>query len=232
MPLDAKTLERFWAKVDKNGPLCDWRPELGRCWIWTASVNRGGYGCFSMKGFDGRKHKFGAHRVSYAIENGDPGAVLRIDHLCERPRCVRPNHEQPVTDRVNTLRGRSFSARNIRKDHCIRGHPFAGRNLSVRTNGQHRRCRTCDKALQALRRARVPRVYSLVCGHCGTGFRGSWRQMVRAKSGESVFCCKKHANSERPLPVRNLNGRFAKPAAVRNECARFDAHRAFRETSA
>jgi hypothetical protein len=30
-----KTLEeRFWEKVDKNGPVPAHRPELGPCWVW------------------------------------------------------------------------------------------------------------------------------------------------------------------------------------------------------
>ena len=31
--------ERFWRKVDKNGPIPEHRPELGPCWVWTAGTN-------------------------------------------------------------------------------------------------------------------------------------------------------------------------------------------------
>src|SRR5258708_3651290 len=34
--------DRFWAKVNKNGPILI--PELGNCWVWTASTDRKGYG--------------------------------------------------------------------------------------------------------------------------------------------------------------------------------------------
>lgn len=36
--------QRFWAKVDKNGPVV--RPELGPCWIWTG--NRDPWGLRSL----------------------------------------------------------------------------------------------------------------------------------------------------------------------------------------
>jgi hypothetical protein len=36
--------ERFWAKVDKNGPIPAYRPDLGPCWLWTASKRADGYG--------------------------------------------------------------------------------------------------------------------------------------------------------------------------------------------
>src|SRR6478609_5365672 len=37
--------DRFWKKVDKNGPIPAHRPELGPCWIWTGWICSGtGYG--------------------------------------------------------------------------------------------------------------------------------------------------------------------------------------------
>src|ERR1035437_916757 len=34
--------ERFWAKVDRNGPVPAHRPELGPCWVWEAGHDRPG----------------------------------------------------------------------------------------------------------------------------------------------------------------------------------------------
>ena len=45
MPLE----DRFWAKVDKNGPVPAHRPELGPCWIWTAARFKRGYGKFGVE---------------------------------------------------------------------------------------------------------------------------------------------------------------------------------------
>ena len=51
--------ERFWSKVDFNGPVPEGRPLLGPCHVWIGSLAiRGGYGQFRL---DGRVRK--AHQV-------------------------------------------------------------------------------------------------------------------------------------------------------------------------
>src|SRR5687767_3489091 len=42
-------LVRFWAKVNKNGPIPEHRPDLGPCWLWTAALTKG-YGQFRLNG--------------------------------------------------------------------------------------------------------------------------------------------------------------------------------------
>lgn len=82
--------ERFWAKVDKNGPRAAHVPELGPCWIWTAARHPDGYGIFD---FDGRPR--GAHIFAYILEHGalseEAPCVL---HACDGGAigCVRPSH--------------------------------------------------------------------------------------------------------------------------------------------
>ena len=39
------------------------------------------------------------------MTDGSIGDGLVIDHLCRNPRCVNPDHLEPVTTAVNTLRG-------------------------------------------------------------------------------------------------------------------------------
>jgi hypothetical protein len=39
-PLTQQDIERFWSKVDRNGPVPEHRPELGPCWVWTAGTFR------------------------------------------------------------------------------------------------------------------------------------------------------------------------------------------------
>ena len=37
--------ELFWSKVDKDGPIPEFRPDLGPCWLWTGYVHKdSGYG--------------------------------------------------------------------------------------------------------------------------------------------------------------------------------------------
>lgn len=77
--------ERFWSKVNKDGPVI--REELGKCWVWTASKYEFGYGCFGI-----RDTVFLATRVSWAMENHRSPDGLFICHRCDNPPCVNPSH--------------------------------------------------------------------------------------------------------------------------------------------
>lgn len=88
--------ERFWPKVNKDGPLPD--PKTGVetcCWVWTAHRNNHGYGTLDKRY---------AHRISYSLRHGAIPDGLVIDHLCRTPFCVNPDHLQPVPQMVNTQR--------------------------------------------------------------------------------------------------------------------------------
>lgn len=92
-------IERFWAKVE-IGDVPEHRPELGPCWLWTAAADADGYGHWH---FEGRNQA--AHRVAYRLLIGPIPAGLVLDHLCRVTSCVRPAHTEPVTHRLNHLRG-------------------------------------------------------------------------------------------------------------------------------
>ncbi len=121
---------RFWTKVDKTGT----------CWLWTGAKKATGYGVF-------RKHADQnprpAHRLAYEELIGPVPEGLELDHLCRVRACVNPAHLEPVTGRVNILRGFSPPAQNARKTECINGHPLIPENLYL--HGQ-RKCKTCHKA--------------------------------------------------------------------------------------
>lgn len=132
--------ERFWSRVDKHGPIPMARPELGPCWLWIGFRQREGYGRFSPE----KTRTCLAHRWSYEHANGPIPNGLEIDHLCRNPPCVNPKHLEPVTERVNTLRGVGPTARNARKTHCVQGHPFTPDNTILRPHGG-RTCRVCSQ---------------------------------------------------------------------------------------
>lgn len=47
--------ERFWPKVNKNGPVSKHNPSLGKCWLWLAALRGREYGAFRIGGAaDGR----------------------------------------------------------------------------------------------------------------------------------------------------------------------------------
>lgn len=138
--------DRFWAKVNKDGPVPAHRPELGPCWIWTGSPSGAGYGQFHPA-----RVSVGAHRFAWDLLVGSIPAGLQPDHLCRVRRCVKavadehgPAHLEIVTPRENTLRGESFAALNAAKTHCIHGHEFTPQNTRVASDGS-RHCRECHR---------------------------------------------------------------------------------------
>jgi len=131
---------RFWAKVDKNGPLPDYAPHLGPCWLWTAAVKGDGYAGFHRG--EGR-HVVGAHIFAYELVNGPVPPGLVLDHLCRVRRCVNPAHLEPVTQGINTLRGETISAANAAKTHCPQGHPYDEEN--TRWYQGRRYCKACKR---------------------------------------------------------------------------------------
>ena len=141
--MNARELERFWSKVDKSGD----------CWLWTASTfPSGGYGQFNVGSKKlGTRRPARAHRYAYEALIGPIPDGLQLDHLCREPLCVNPAHLEPVTQKVNILRGVGWAAVNARKSHCDEGHPLSGSNLA-RTSGGGRRCRLCANNGQNRRR--------------------------------------------------------------------------------
>lgn len=130
-------IERFMAKV-VEGPVPEYRPELGPCLLWTGArttYSNGQYGRLR----DDNSRMVPAHRWHWEYVNG-PTDAAAMDHLCRVTMCVRPHHLEPVSDRENILRGATLASANALKTHCPNGHPFdlfrAGR----------RGCRQCRAA--------------------------------------------------------------------------------------
>lgn len=121
----ADVLVRFWAKVDKNGPVPARKPELGPCWIWRNGTAKG-YGRFYV---DGKKVL--AHRFCYELLARPIPSGLELDHLCSVRRCVNPAHLEPVTHRVNQHRGTPFIAAQTAQTHCVRNHEFTPENTRI-----------------------------------------------------------------------------------------------------
>jgi len=88
--------ERFWALVEKTDS----------CWLWTAHLDRWGYGVFFGDSTGtGKRRSVSAHRMVYLLWHGEPvPSDLQLDHLCRVRHCVRPDHLEPVTGLVNMRR--------------------------------------------------------------------------------------------------------------------------------
>lgn len=130
--------DRLFAKAheDENG-----------CWVFTGARSAGGYGFLRVAGKNLYTHRVAYEEIRAKIPDG-----LHLDHLCRNRSCINPWHLEPVTPRINTLRGDTFQARNAAKTHCIRGHELAGDNLRTDPTGR-RICREC-KRIQGRRVAR------------------------------------------------------------------------------
>ena len=133
--------DRFWPKVNKDGAVPEHRPELGPCWIWTASLGRGGYGAFAKGGKRGGMML--AHRFAYELLVGPIPADQEPDHLCRVKACVNPSHLEPVTHLENVRRGEASAWRRA-MTHCKHGHLFDEANTRLDRQGK-RICRTCER---------------------------------------------------------------------------------------
>lgn len=163
LPVNTKLLTRFFEKIriDPNVTF-----NGSPCWLWTRPLDRDNYGRFWYE-----TQSRAAHNVSYRLFVDEIPAGLVPDHLCRVRHCVNPAHLEIVTNRINTLRGETVTARNAQKTHCLRGHEFTIANTRRNRNGG-RICRQCT--YEALKRHRGPIIPRTHCrnGHLYTRPKG------------------------------------------------------------
>jgi hypothetical protein len=134
--------ERFWDKIDRNGPIPPHRPDLGPCYVWTAHRQSDGYGTFKVDG-----NTVLAHRWIWQRTHGVLPRKIETCHHCDNPACVRLDHLFTGTH-----------ADNVR-DSVSKGRHVAREGL---LNGAHthpeRRARSCgDKNGSRVHRERMRR---------------------------------------------------------------------------
>ncbi len=131
-------LERLMRRVHKTES----------CWVFTGPLRPDGY-CQIQIGGNRLGRKILGHRLAYEGIIGPIPAGLEIDHLCRNRACVNPAHLEPVTSRVNNMRGEA--PRHTREHYerfwatrgrCARGHEVAEAGIHIDSRG-NRRCREC-----------------------------------------------------------------------------------------
>lgn len=75
------------------------RPGDWGCQLWTGSLNKAGYGLFTLGG-----KQFLAHRIAWTLAKGPIPPALDIDHMCCTRACVNVEHLEPVAPSENTRR--------------------------------------------------------------------------------------------------------------------------------
>lgn len=176
--------ERFWAKVDKHGPVC--ASELGPCWMWTAATTvTGGYGSISVGGKQVR-----AHRVSFQLSVGPIPPGQWVLHRCDNPPCIRPEHLFLGTDRDNQ-RDRAAKGRHLAPlERMLRDLLVAPWHVLSRAAGpahpfgeSHCRAKLTTSQVSEIRRRYIPRRVST--RKLAAEFGVSPRAIRAALSGET-----------------------------------------------
>lgn len=80
-------MDRFWSKVNKDGPTM---PNMDTpCWEWTAHRKPNGYGGIRINGKALYAHRVSALWAGIISDMTDGDCVL---HECDNPACVNPDH--------------------------------------------------------------------------------------------------------------------------------------------
>lgn len=130
------------------------------CWLWPGARDRHGYSKVLVCTDDGCKTTTTAHRLAYVAMVGPIPVGLTLDHICRTRLCFRPDHLEPVSNRVNQARGQGPVAESVRTRMmtglCRYGHD-AWRRTPGRLNSW--KCTECHRDRKFERLAAIREAY-------------------------------------------------------------------------
>lgn len=116
-------------------------PNTG-CWLWIGAMSFGGRGAFRLSR---PRRQVLAHRFSYEEFIGPIPEGLTVDHQCNNPCCVNPDHLKAMTQLEN---GRRYTQSIT---HCPKGHAYIPENTRIQMceGYKTRVCRECGRLADA-----------------------------------------------------------------------------------
>lgn len=116
------------------------------CWNWTSTTDKNSYGIASNNWLKKYGTPF-AHRLMYIVTKGPIEKGLNINHHCDNPSCVNPDHlysgtqKQNMNDKISRNRhivwNRQFNSNQIKQIREMRKKGFLLRVIAERFNTSH-----------------------------------------------------------------------------------------------
>ena len=126
------------------------------CWLWTATINGGGYGTIMVD-----LVRYVTHRLVYEMFLGPIPDGKNLHHTCQVKACCNPLHLSPVTQAEHRTAHRVLdwdalvvgAPAHRPRGVCHNNHDLTPENSYVRTRAdgsfRDRQCRTCRAAVRA-----------------------------------------------------------------------------------